>query len=56
MRSPPRDKVAIIKPTVSIMLEIPPLVKRALTDESLVFATKPFIIKLVKSVIDWCGF
>ena len=47
MSIPPKDKVEMIKATVAIMLEIPPRVNKALTEASLVLATKPFITKLL---------
>ena len=39
INNPPSDKVEIIKATVSIMLAIPPRLKRALNAASLVLAT-----------------
>ena len=46
MSIPPSDKVEMMSATVAIMLEIPPRVSNALTEASLVLATKPFMIKL----------
>lgn len=46
MSIPPSDKVEMMSATVAIMLEIPPRVSNALTEASLVWATKPFMIKL----------
>lgn len=56
IRIPPSERVTIISETVAIILVMPPRERSALTEASLVWATKPSVINPVSDFNDSCGF